>query len=346
MPGVPIGEILREAREERNLTVDMVADELMIRRFYLDALENGHYHDLPERVYAIGFVKNYVKYLGLDDQGLLEQFKREAYGARNGSAYQVNLTMPEPVIHSIVPGRSAIISALVVLGVLVAGIVFFTRSEGDARKADTAIPAPSLTADAETLVDETAAGNPANGTADRTITTEAPEFTSAAATETPNAANGDSPAPNTGDAPAANGSAANGSAVNGNGAAANPALTQIKNQRAIEALQSAWVEVKDANGKTLYTGILKASQLLPLPDHVKLTLTTGNAGGLRMILNGQAQEPLGQLNEVKRNIVLDANLAASAAAPQAETVAPSAGQAAAPAASSAPQQQPPVTFER
>ena len=323
VPGVPFGDILRQAREERGLSVEMVAEELMIRQFYLEALENGAYADLPERVYAIGFVNNYVRYLGLESQPMLDQFKREAYGARQTGNYQVNLTMPEPVVHSIVPGRSAIASALVVLTVLIAGIVFFTRTENsEHKKLPPTVPAP-ITA-AAPVVDAPVSGFASSDSAPTTTTapaassptintstTEEPEFTSATSSDAP----------------------------------ANPpeqaaAPMPIKNQRAIEALQSAWVEIKDQSGKTLYTGILKATQLLPLPDTTKVTMTTGNAGGLRLVLNGQPQPAFGQLNEVKRNIVIDVAAAIPAAMPAPVTTpAPS---AAAPAPSATPH----VTFER
>lgn len=284
--GTPVGEVLRMAREERGLTLDMVADELMIRRFYLESLEAGAFRDLPERVYAIGFVKNYANYIGLEVQPIIDQFKREAYGTRNLNNYRIDLAMPEPVLHSIVPGRSAIISAVAVLLILIAGIVFFTRGSGHEKSAPS-VPSPMV--DAAPVVDApvAAASTPASTSAPApetvTTTTEAPEFTSAAPATAP--------------------------------PAAAPVVAHLKNRQAIEALQSAWVEIRDAGGKTLYTGILKATQLLPLPDNARVTLTTGNAGGLRLVIDGQPQAAFGQINEVKRNIVIDAPVAAGAAVP-------------------------------
>lgn len=326
--GTPIGEVLSQAREALGLTLDNVADELMIRKFYLDALENGAFHDLPERVYAIGFVKNYVKYLNMEDQqAVIEQFKREAYGSRNMNGYQVDLMMPEPVVHSIVPGRSAIVSALIVLAVLIAGIVFFTQSNnGTDKKASATIPAP-VTASAPVVDAPVPAATPVVNT----TTTEAPEFT---------ATGNEEPAAQTSNA-----------AQNQPAAAEeqNPALAQIKNQRAIEALQSAWVEIKDGSGKTLYTGILKATQLLPLPDNTKVTLTTGNAGGLRLILNGQPQPAFGQVNEVKRNIAIEVPVASATVptnAPTASGTTAPAAPAAMPTKTATPSTLPEITFER
>jgi cytoskeleton protein RodZ len=282
IPGVHVGTTLRETREAQNLSLDNVADELMIRRFYLEALENGTFKDLPERVYATGFVKNYANYLGMDIKATVEQFKRDAYGARNAGNYQVELVMPEPVAHSIVPNRSAIVSAIVVLIVLVAGIVFFTQSE---KKTAPVIPAPvtesaplgdARTGDGkavENAAPNNAAVPPSENSVPANTTTAAPQFTTTSA----------------------------GPAV----ATPAPATPVVKNRRVIEALQSSWVEIKDPAGKTLFTNILKVGQLLPLPENTKVTLTTGNAGGLRLVLDGVPQAALGQINEVKRNMAID-----------------------------------------
>jgi cytoskeleton protein RodZ len=273
------GEVLREAREAQNLSLDNIADELMIRRFYLEALEQGNFKELPERVYATGFVKNYATYLGMDAAAMVAQFKRDAYGARNAGAYQVELVMPEPVGHSIVPNRSAIISAVIVLVLLIAGIIFFTQGE---KKTSPVIPAPVT--ESAPLGDATAAG-PVTTNAPANTTTAAPELlNSAAAPATTSAA----PAP-----------------------AAAPMAVAVKNRRVIEALQSSWVEIKDPAGKTLFTSILKAGQLLPLPENTRVTLTTGNAGGLRLVLDGQPQPALGQINEVKRSMPIDVPAAAT-----------------------------------
>lgn len=304
------------AREERGLTVDQVADELMIRRFYLEALEAGSFKDLPERVYATGFVRSYANYMGMDIHATIEQFKRDAYGARNGAApYRVDLNMPEPVVHSVVPGRSAIISAVVVLVLLAVGIILATQSK---KVSGSSIPEPApaqdmATADLPGMADVTAA--PVNGAAE----------VAAPAVSVPA---GDTAAPASASAPAnAAAPAAEAPQMEFMGAApeqkpvaeavkteapvaAAPAETaaaapQVKNRRVLEALQPVWVEVKNDKGTILFTSILKAGQLLPLPDNSKVTVTTGNAGGLRMIVDGKTQAAFGQPNEVKRNIVLD-----------------------------------------
>lgn len=72
-----VGAILRAARQEKGITLREVEEATKIRLRYLDALEKGDYDQIPGRVYALGFVRNYARFLGLDAQALIKQFKEE-----------------------------------------------------------------------------------------------------------------------------------------------------------------------------------------------------------------------------------------------------------------------------
>jgi cytoskeleton protein RodZ len=64
------------------------------------------------------------------------------------------------------------------------------------------------------------------------------------------------------------------------------------------------VQVRQAGGEPLFTRLMAAGERYQVPDRAGLTLATGNAGGLRLTLDGQALAPLGESGEVKRNISL------------------------------------------
>lgn len=330
-PTSHVGEVLRLAREERDITLDMVADELMIRRFYLDALENGVFHDLPERVYATGFVKNYANYLGLDSRALIEQFKRDAYGSRHGLPYQVTLNMPEPVVHSVVPGRSAMVTAVVVLGVLIAGVVWMTQKSHTAidtipepapvaqeivapEVADIPVPAAPAVSNENPVAPAADAANAAANPDAVTGFVSAADASAVAATTDAVASDAAVPATDSNAAqttsavaPTVEAAAAPSTETVSAPAASTetpvPAIT-VKNHRVLEAIQSSWVEVRDEKNTILFTSILKTGQILPLPDGARLNVTTGNAGGLRMLIDGKPQPVFGQPNEVKRNMVI------------------------------------------
>ena len=61
-----IGERLRAAREARGLSLEAVAAELRIRIIILAAMEREDHAALPERVYLLGLLRTYARFLGLD----------------------------------------------------------------------------------------------------------------------------------------------------------------------------------------------------------------------------------------------------------------------------------------
>jgi cytoskeleton protein RodZ len=68
-----IGSRLREAREQRGLKFADVERETRIRTRWLAALEAEHFDLLPERAYALGFLRTYARYLGLDEQRFVDE---------------------------------------------------------------------------------------------------------------------------------------------------------------------------------------------------------------------------------------------------------------------------------
>ncbi len=58
-----IGARLREAREKQNISLLQVEDATKINKRYLEALEADEFQELPGSVYAVGFLKNYARFL-------------------------------------------------------------------------------------------------------------------------------------------------------------------------------------------------------------------------------------------------------------------------------------------
>jgi cytoskeleton protein RodZ len=61
-----LGDLLREARESRDLDLSDIAGLTHVRRDYLVALEEGRYSELPEDVYTRNFVRLYAQAVGFD----------------------------------------------------------------------------------------------------------------------------------------------------------------------------------------------------------------------------------------------------------------------------------------
>lgn len=73
---IDLGEKLKEARLEKGLDLKDVAKNTKIREDYLMLIENGDYSKLPSITHAQGFVRNYVRFLGLDVDSSMALFRR------------------------------------------------------------------------------------------------------------------------------------------------------------------------------------------------------------------------------------------------------------------------------
>lgn len=69
------GKILASAREQKNLSLEVVSRETAISRQYLEALEAERLDVFPGATYVTGFLRNYSEYLGCDTQYLIRLFK-------------------------------------------------------------------------------------------------------------------------------------------------------------------------------------------------------------------------------------------------------------------------------
>lgn len=75
-----VGERLKEARLDKELSLEEVEKRTKIRKDYLFALEEDRYQDLPAGAYIQGFIKNYAQVLGLKPEPLLAIFRRDYRG--------------------------------------------------------------------------------------------------------------------------------------------------------------------------------------------------------------------------------------------------------------------------
>src|SRR5215831_980828 len=75
-----VGQDLRSSRLRRGEDLATVSKALKIRKDHLEALEEDRLEALPGRAYAVGFVRTYSDYLGLDTPRVLERYKAQIAG--------------------------------------------------------------------------------------------------------------------------------------------------------------------------------------------------------------------------------------------------------------------------
>ncbi len=66
-----VGELFKKKRKELNLSLKEVENSTSIRSSYLEAIEEGQIHEYISGVYALGFIKQYAQFLGMDIEGMI-----------------------------------------------------------------------------------------------------------------------------------------------------------------------------------------------------------------------------------------------------------------------------------
>lgn len=72
----------------------------------------------------------------------------------------------------------------------------------------------------------------------------------------------------------------------------------------IFAEQDAWIHIVDVSGEAIFSRVLRAGSVYNVPKREGLLMTTGNAGGIVLKVNGKDLPRIGPIGDVKRNIVL------------------------------------------
>ena len=69
----------------------------------------------------------------------------------------------------------------------------------------------------------------------------------------------------------------------------------------VRAVAGAWVQVRSADGAVLFERVLQPGETYSAPRQSGLRLSTGNAGGIVLVKNGEAGAPLGSPTQVLRD---------------------------------------------
>ena len=108
------GELLRKAREEKNLDLNKIAREISIEKRYLEGLETENTSVFPGEAYLIGFLRNYSAYLELDSDFVLKLYRNKQI---QEAAVPEGLYAKPKVSRILLP--SIIIPAALIVGVVI-----------------------------------------------------------------------------------------------------------------------------------------------------------------------------------------------------------------------------------
>lgn len=300
-----IGSRLKEAREEKQISLESLQDTTKIQKRYLEAIEQGNFHILPGKFYARAFIKEYANAVGLDSTELLEEYKDEIPQTEAESSTQYtqihrsrkdnNPTKSSPFF-SFIP---TIIVVLLVIGIVFAAWYFYQQTLSD----DSSEPVDPQNGDevtypAENDQEEEQAEDD-NSDASSDATSEENNNTDTEETEQPQPA----------------------LSVVEEGTGSRPESTLALDNASdnvtatLETSGESWLEVENGDGESLFSGMFSADDSpleLDLSGAERVWFRVGSAPNLSITIDGvEVNYPVDEDEYVLQNLWININKASA-----------------------------------
>ncbi|NWG46807.1 MAG: helix-turn-helix domain-containing protein [Alphaproteobacteria bacterium] len=316
-----VGSDLKATRVGLGYDLSAVAEALRIRRDHLEAVEESNLAALPGKAYAIGFVRSYADYLGLDAEECVRRFKEETKQVPVHGEF-VFLEANEEI--RLPHGVMAIVLFLLAVGA-VWGITRLTDWGGQGRATVTAVPPEFAEAVAPRDLTDVASANgvesalvaatsgaeaPALEPVDETAPILSPDpLTQAVFASLPEDYSGAWPRPK----PPLDGAGAAAAAP----AAEAPVAGRVFGaqntdaQVVIRARKEAWLRVEDLSAGVLFEETLAPGDQFRVPNRPGIVMAVRDAGAVEIIVNDVSLGPAGPEGRALPALLLDKNVLAS-----------------------------------
>ena len=289
-----LGSDLRTARVKLGEDIQTIATALNIRAAHLEALERGDIGALPGRAYALGFVRSYATYLGLDADASVARFKLET-DRQDEEASAV--AFPEANQDVRMPQGSLTVIAILLVAAILGGLQLsqmvdrmLTEDPGTppaVAEPTEPVASPAVSQDLTSLETTPLEGDgaPVETTGDtETGAVSADGAVEASAAQTPVDANIE--VPEVAPAAAAAPPLASPEQVFG----ADPAQSRVT----IVARGNAWLRIDNPqSGAVLIQTTLRSGDQFYVPDESGLVMAARNAKNLEIFVDGTSVGPAG-----------------------------------------------------
>ncbi len=122
-----LGQVLREAREEKGLSLTEVEEKTKIRRAQIEALEEENYQALPAGIYRKGLLRNYALYLGLNVREVMASYGGEEEDVGPATPVAEGFEPPKGMTVSSWLFIDLLLALLIVASIIVVGSLAYNR---------------------------------------------------------------------------------------------------------------------------------------------------------------------------------------------------------------------------
>jgi cytoskeleton protein RodZ len=266
---------LKSQREKQNISLVQISEDTRISMRYLQSLEEGRYADLPGGIYNRAFLRAYCERLNIDQKEIIRRYEEEISSlAEKPPKTKVHIPSQKP------SGRSNPFLIWSFILLLVAAAIFFNR------KWFAGVFTPYFHTQAPNLHLRQA---------------EPPPIVPPATIVPPGGASSGQFPPSA--SPTASTDAAHtASTPSGGQLTASPAANSQSLRLELIGTANCWVSL-DHDGIQALRREVVSGEVLSFDATEKFFLILGNAGGIRLKINGKPLKPLGHSGEVRRLLI-------------------------------------------
>ncbi|MEH6356437.1 MAG: RodZ domain-containing protein [Marinobacter sp.] len=297
----PVGPQLKKAREAKGLSVVEVAEAQHLRPAIVQAIENGKYELIDTELFLKGYIRAYARQVGLDGNALIADLNVELEPMRQEQA-QAKAANPLIDIERRrrkkrrVAKAALWLLALAVLGLLVFSFIYnpsqlanlpgagaFTGDTAEENVLESGLSSTGDDSTTQSTPDNFLPNETNDGDASASPAKAESELEPLLAAGTGNFSDGEALADHSGSSPALT--------------EGNSAVMVDKNRQTIDAEQASqvadnrgrleidfiddcWVQIRDANGRSLASGLKRQSDRIDLRTETDIRLVIGAANAI------------------------------------------------------------------
>jgi cytoskeleton protein RodZ len=267
------GENLRREREMRGVSLQEISAATKISVRFLQAMENEQFDQIPGGVFTRSFIRTYAKYLGLDEDQVLAEYRLAVPSSAEFDLSRQMVSTPDSQ-----PSRARGPAGALLLATVLLGGGYFLHRYARRASEPQASPAPATAP----------ASSPASGPASNSSSPPVAEPTKVDSAPVPEASGSGKAQPASARMTAAG--------IEETPPTVSSPLDGLILQ--IAATEQAWVAI-EADHKTVLQRVLEVGEVRSVRARESVDVTTGNALGIVLTLNGETLQPLGRRGEVK-----------------------------------------------
>ena len=265
-----VGKYIQKERRSKKISLDFVSTKLNISKDILLKIENDELDPYIDKVYFLGHVRAYVKFLNLDINKVVEQFKIQNSFYKSPISNQI----PKPLnlSNNLFSGINKVISFATILIVSSSFYLLFIKDNNSIR--EYAI-IPDIPVNLEPLVEKTniEINNTKNLKANDPIDIFEENLSSSSVV-----------------------------------ASTNSKTEQIKYETiTLKFLNPTWVQMRDKDDNIILSKLMAENDEYTYDLDLSYSLTAGNAGNILVIINNDIKGKIGDYGEVVDSFIIESN---------------------------------------